>query len=71
MRALKWILGGAAALALVVMLAGYIYLSGMDFNSLKPKLARAVEQGNRPQAHHGPATSSFPFRSAPRWWWKR
>ena len=42
---MKWILGGRGALALAVMLAGYFYLSGMDFNSLKPKLARAVEQG--------------------------
>ena len=45
MRALKWIVGGLLALVLVVFLVGYIYLAGMDFNSLKPEIARAVLEG--------------------------
>ena len=45
MRALKWIAGGLIALVLVIFLVGYIYLAGMDFNTMKPEIARAVEKG--------------------------
>jgi uncharacterized protein involved in outer membrane biogenesis len=41
-RWVKWIMGIAAVLIIILIVAGYVILSSYDFNKLKPQIARAA-----------------------------